>query len=142
MRLTTWRPEHASVVRRLLTEYWRLGDFRWQGEFEESRRLGGLPLYATMGASFFLTVDGELLRVDGEDSTVTLEEEQSERMMALISGSRRFQELAVLAPPPVAESTVCAGCRGGGWALFDDIHIQGIFCGRCFGFGWVPVPIV
>jgi DnaJ-class molecular chaperone len=92
-------------------------------------------VYADLGGVLVVNADGEILRFDPETDKVSIVDDEGWRALALCRASRRSPELSQLKPPRPAKSVECPQCGGEG-SVFG-----GIECGKCFGLGWLQMPV-
>lgn len=100
----------------------------------------GMLLYGTIGHAAYLRADGSVwfhvaaLSLDTEDD----EEYEwqvaagTDRLRALLMGTRRYPELLELLPTRPADAVECLRCTGTG-RFFPNVY-----CHLCGGLGWVP----
>jgi hypothetical protein len=98
-----------------------------------------LPLWLDMGGCYAIRANGELVEFgwDGPGGSKPLDDPRIVNL-ALLQGSLKFPELAVLVPTRPAGATTCGHCGGEGkLALTKEPGLEHIVC-YCGGLGWLP----
>ena len=98
--------------------------------------LNALPIYPDWSGFIAICPDGSFL-YRGEDGTVEQYVEPEWQLIALISGSKKYPELASLLPERPANANGCGDCNGTGRGIFEGRQLDNVYCGKCFGLGWV-----
>ncbi len=115
----------------------------WEGHAsgvgELAAQLDALPLLVDVGGFIALKRDGRLVQVDWDSPRVEVALPTiRHRDLALISGARRYGDLAALCPQRTTNSRTCRYCSGTGVAP-QSLGSTGapIVC-WCGGLGWTP----
>ena len=103
-------------------------------------RLGLRPIMADMGGWVALTASGDV--VSGVHDSIEPPERVTDQRMrnaALEAASRRYSDLAGLAPRRGPRDRDCPHCGGTGRVVLSDGREapQGVSC-YCGGLGWLP----
>lgn len=103
---------------------------RWEESYVAE--FSALPLHLGWFETIAIRPDGEIVRwsTEGEYPGVRPVEDRFYWLPALVDGSRRYTELAVLLPQRPAGAVDCLSCR----PVFGE---PGIICGDCLNLGWV-----
>ena len=101
-----------------------------------------LPIYS--GISGYIAIRPNLSFVfwSGEGTPFENETEPVWKMIALISGSKKYSELKELIPKRTNDAKPCPNCKETGKAIILGQHSDVIGCGKCLGLGWVNEQIV
>jgi hypothetical protein len=128
-------PELSEIIAALLADFIATADERTAALV---RRVSALPLLQDMGGFDGLRPSGELVEVSWEQPE-SLREIHDQRVanMALYCGSRKFPQLAELAPQRTAAAVPCNSCGGSGLAPVPP-HLQDRLLCWCGGLGWLP----
>jgi len=106
--------------------------------------LDALPLYTDWGGGVAIRPDGELIGfLWDEPQSIKVETDPHLRFLALVTGSERYPELALLSPQRTSNNRDCPLCKGTGEV--DGLKEHGIdtkvvrcYCG---GVGWLPANV-
>ena len=127
-------PEEVAFIRERIRQYPVEMPPTQQELANDVRRHDALPLYLGWTETLGIRPDGALVRWTTEDwSGATDFDETTWRNIALVSGARRYPELARLIPSRPSDAIACESCGGAG-------HLPGvpptIMC-KCAGLGWL-----
>jgi hypothetical protein len=128
--LSFWSSQLQLIVQRLMAEA-RWPDDPWVQE--QAQQLSALPVGKGMFSWWFLTPDGEAIKVDGEIEVgkTTRFADRINVMSALVWGSEKYPELREALPPREAGAINCR-CQ-------CNPDTAGRFiCPACGGIGWLP----
>jgi hypothetical protein len=119
--------DHRTLISKIVAELAR------EPQLSEAERIaigiGALPVYEDMGGCIALTPDREILEIDCERGTWSIEEDPRWRRLALKRAATRFPALTELLPVRPEDAAHCDACSGSG-VLF------GVACARCASLGW------
>jgi hypothetical protein len=123
--------ETAKAIAKRLAEYVSNPNDPW-GLSQIAKRHRALPVYLDMGGALFLTLEGDVLRLNHDDGDIpTPELETGWRIVAALAASEKYPELSSLVPPRPASATDCSVCGGTGRITRHNLR-----CGACFSLGW------
>jgi hypothetical protein len=123
--------ETREVIAKRLAEYASNPNDPW-GLTQVAERLRALPVYMDMGGALFLTLDGDVLRLNHYDGDVPTPELDSERhIVAAVAAAEKYPELAPLVPERPASAEDCSACGGTGRITRHNLR-----CGECTSLGW------
>jgi hypothetical protein len=100
-----------------------------------ARATNALPVYHGFLGALVLTANGDVLFYDC-DSEQTTRESEERTVIAAISAAGKYPELREILPVRPPEATTCAACSGAGRVSVTPT--VRLFCGKCWGLGWIP----
>lgn len=100
-----------------------------------------LPIYCDISGYIAIRPNKSLVFWRGEGTEFEDEIEPVFRMIALVSGSKRYPELSELIPEKTTDALPCHNCKETGKTIFFEEHSDVVICGKCLGLGWVNQEI-
>jgi hypothetical protein len=100
-------------------------------------------LFGTMGYASYLRPDGSVWVQEDEDWTgpqpqlTWREAGTQEAAGAIRRAALRLPTLAPVLPTRPASADACDECRGSGHLTRGDAVLEGVWCSRCCGVGWL-----
>jgi hypothetical protein len=98
--------------------------------------LNALPVYPDWSGFIALRPDESFLFYT-EDGLVENCVEPEWQLVALVRGSKKYPELESLLPKRSTDAWECFDCKGTGRAIVEGHQLDAVYCGKCFGLGWV-----
>ena len=105
-----------------------------------ARRLGGIPLYADMGATLIMLLDGSIVGVEQDHDKADPTPLSADWItLGLVAGSRRYPWLSELIPKRPKHAVDCTPCHGKGQVTVGNAahEPRPVWCGVCYGLGWL-----
>src|SRR5262245_59413871 len=115
-------------------------DVVWQTVhlYDVARQVNGLPVHSDIGATLFVTPEGEVLTLGHDGETVPhVESDPGWRLSARLAAAGKFPELKALVPDRPPSALDCPECAGTGHIKIEGIKTD-FWCSECRGLGWHP----
>ena len=97
------------------------------------RRLQAWPVYADMGGSLLIGVDGQVYGLDHSNMEDGPERDPKWRLQAWVAAAERVPELRAVLPTRSDGVPDCPFCGGAGKITVAKYPL---WCGNCSGLGW------
>jgi hypothetical protein len=135
MKIVT--PEFQNTIQDLIDNL-QAEQFLDAAEYKLALKYNALPIGLDLFSYVFLNSSGEVLWDDSEGDVGSSNDLQS-LIRVLVSGKRRFPQLAEFIPNRSDESKTCPICNGSGiWKQSEDITTgKPRKCFFCAGLGWL-----
>lgn len=97
-----------------------------------ARSTGGLPVYSDLSGSLVFSMDGRVQFYDSETGRLDDLSDIRWCILATVSSVEKYPDLGAILPLRPSSAVACPDCSGTGKQIDETL-----FCGRCFGIGWL-----